>query len=234
MARLSRLYAPDVPQLLRVEFLRPLAAAHEATPAARLDLIQDWLGLEIRRQATALHGWVILPDSIVLLATPALPQALPAVMQGLGRRMAARLVHGRVFRERYRGTLVEDAWVLPCLAWLESLPMQRQLVDQPGRWPWSSAQAHLGLRLDTGLLTDHAAYWDLGNTPFARQARHHDTLLTGLAESARLRIEKSLQGQWALGSDEFIDRLRPRSSRRVAPAPRGRPRKSHTEEKVTN
>lgn len=233
MARLRRLYAPGVPQLLRVDLARPLAAAHEPTPAERLDLIQHWLVLEVRRQAVALHGWVLLPGGLALLATPATPQALPAVVQGLGRRMAARLVHGRVFQERYRATLVDEAWVPPCLTWLESLPVRQGLVDQPARWPWSSAQDHVGLRLDAGLLTDHPAYWEQGNTPFARQAHHQTALQTGVGESERLRIEQALQGQWALGNNEFLERVASRSSRRVAPAPRGRPRKKPPEEKVT-
>lgn len=234
MARLLRLYAPDTPQLLRVRLARPLAGPHDPTPVARLNLIRDWLATEMSRQPVALHGWAILPDHIVLLATPAQPQALPAVVQGMGRRMAARLIHGRVFHERYRATLIDDDWLLLCLTWMESLPVQHSLVDTPARWPWSSAQEHIGQHLNSGLLTDHATYWNLGNTPFARQARYQERLQAGLTEAQSQRIEQALQGQWALGNEEFLARLESRSTRRVAPAPRGRPRKASDDNSVTN
>lgn len=234
MARLPRLYAPGIPQLLRVRLARPLAGTQDPTPVATLDLIRGWLASETVHRPVALHGWAILPDRIVLLATPDQAQALPAVIQGLGRRMAARLVHGRVFHERYRATLIDDDWLLPCLAWTESLPVFHNLVDTPARWPWSSAPEHIGQRLDAGLLSDHTAYWSLGNTPFARQARYQEHLHAGLTESQRQRIERALHGQWALGSEDFLARLKAHSSRRVAPAPRGRPRKSPDENSVTN
>lgn len=234
MARLSRLYAPGVPQLAQARLARPLAPAHEATPAATLDLVLDWLAAETGRQPMALHGWVILLDRVVLLATPAQPHAVSRVIQGLGRRMAARMIHGRVFHERYRSTLVDEAWVPVCLAWMESLPTRQGLVDTPARWPWSSAQEHVGLRADAGLLTDHPAYWALGNTPFARQARYRELLRSGTAESDTLRIEKALHGQWALGDEEFLSRMAVRGSRRAAPAARGRPRKTTDGHSVTN
>lgn len=225
MARLARLYAPDTPQLVQARLVRPLASANDATPAQALDLIQQWLVAELARRPVALHGWAILLDRILLLATPAQEDALPRVLQGLGRSMAARMVHGRVFQERYRSALVADEWVIPCLAWLESAPVRDGLVDTPSRWPWSSAQEHTGQRPDSKLVKEHAAYWGLGNTPFARQARYREVLQAGISAGTADRIQACVQGQWALGDEEFLARMGSRASRRAAPAPRGRPRK---------
>lgn len=234
MARLPRLYAPDIPQLVQARFARPLAAAHEPVPAATLDLLQEWLTAEVRLHGIALHGWVIVLDRLVLLATPPQQQGLSRTIQGLGRRLAAGLRHSRVFEGRYRSTLVEEAWVPACMVWIESLPVRQQLVDTADRWPWSSAREHVGLRIDTGALQDHAAYWGLDNTPFARQARYQASLLAGTSGSEARRIEQALFGQWALGSDEFIAHLASRCSRRASPSAPGRPRKVHTPDAVTN
>ena len=233
MARLARLYAPDTPQLVQARLARPLAPAHEATPTAVLDFIRERLAIELRGRPVALHGWAILLDRIILLATPTQPEALPRVVQGLGRSIASKVTHGRSFHERYRSTLLGDDWVSPCLVWLETLPVHTGLVDAPARWPWSSAQEHVGLRIDTGLLSDHSMYWNLGNTPFARQARYRELLLTGSSEASVARIRAALQSQWALGDEAFIQRVSSRSSRRAVPAPRGRPRKSHADIAVT-
>lgn len=233
MARLARLYAPDTPQLVQARLARPLAGSHETTPAVALNQIQVWLAAELRRRPVALHGWVILLDRIILLATPAQPDALPRVVQALGRNIANRLIHGRAFHERYRSALVAEDWVNACLVWLETLPAQAGLVDAATRWPWSSAQEHVGLHADTGVLTDHPAYWKLGNTPFARQARYRDLLQAGTGEAAAAQILRSLRGQWALGDAAFIAHVSPRSSRQTLPGPRGRPRKQHLGNTVT-
>lgn len=233
MARLPRLYAPDTPQLVQARLARPLASPHAATPVAALDFIREQLAMELRGRPVSLHGWAILLDRIILLATPAQADALPRVVQGLGRGLAARVIHGRSFHERYRNTLLEDGWINACLVWLETLPMQDGLVDAAACWPWSSAQEHVGLRIDRGLLTHHPTYWNLGNTPFARQARYRDLLHTPLAQDTTARIRAAIQGQWALGNEAFIQRISSRGSRRATPAARGRPRKCAIEVAVT-
>src|SRR5690606_1732886 len=120
MARLPRLYAPGIPQLAQARFARPLAHAHEPTPAVQLDLLKEWLLIETHKHGIALHGWTFLLDRIILLATPQSAHATSRVIQGIGRRMAVSMVHGRVFHERYRAALVDDAWIPACLSWTES------------------------------------------------------------------------------------------------------------------
>src|SRR5690606_37554676 len=242
MARLPRLYAPQIPQLVQAEFAYPLAAVNDPTPSEQLDQILQWLRRDVFEQRIALHAWLLLNDRITLLATPGEAQSIARLIQSLGRRMAASMRHGRVFTGRYRSALVEPGqWVLPAMIWLESLPVQLHYVDRAERWPWSSAGAHTGLRaglhatpaegraagLPAGqtLLTDHHDYWQDGNTPFARQASYRERLAHGLAGSQSRRIEQALFGQWVLGEADFLARVASQTSRRIAPAPRGRPRK---------
>lgn len=234
MARLPRLYAPDTPQLALARFARPLADARDPTPTAALDQLHEWLIAETLGQPVRMHGWVLLPDRLALLATPSTPLGLSRVIQGMGRRMATKLTLGRVFEGRYRSALLDAAWVPACLVWAESLPMRSGFVDSAARWPWSSAQEHVGLRGEGAWLTDHASYWELGNTPFARQARYLDRLRAGVRASEEERIERALFGQWALGDDAFVALMGARGSRRVSPSPRGRPRKSSAHNAVTN
>lgn len=243
MARLPRLYAPRVPQLVQARFARPLAPADAPAPAAALDRIGGWLTEEIGRAAmttpnagsaaaagtVALHAWIVLPDRITLLATPGDETALSHLMQALGRRMGSGLVRARVYAGRYRNALLEPGrWILPAMIWLESLPVSTGQVGTATQWPWSSAAEHAGLG-GTGprpALTDHPDYWREGDTPFARQAAWRNRLAAGLGESQRLPIEAALSGQWALGERIFLTHLGRLASRRVSPAPRGRPRKA--------
>ncbi|MDY0309046.1 MAG: hypothetical protein RBR29_04555 [Castellaniella sp.] len=250
MARLPRLYAPRIPQLAEARFARRLAPADAPTPTAALDRIRHWLAQEASRAAAgqagavALHGWVVLPDRITLLATPGDEAALSRLMQALGRRMGAGLMRTRVYAGRYHNALLEPGrWVLPAMVWLESLPVSTGLVGAATQWPWSSAAEHGGLgetgaggiggahgAVDTPasrpVLTDHPDYWREGDTPFARQAAWRKRLADGLGEPQRLGIEAALAGQWALGEKIFLAHLGRLASRRISPAPRGRPRKA--------
>ncbi|WP_233155042.1 hypothetical protein [Candidimonas nitroreducens] len=228
MARLPRLYAPQIPQLVQARFARALDATTQgASPTAAMDRLCTWLGDSAREHHVEVHGWSLVHDRLTLLATPPGPQALPKLVQALGRRYAAQQRQGRVFAERYRSALVEPGrWVLPALIWLESLPAQLSYVDRPEHWPWSSAAGHTGAAATAAdWMVDHPDYWKDGNTPFDRQARYRERLHAGLPDSQRQQIERALFGQWALGEAVFLQQLESQASRRPRPAPRGRPRK---------
>jgi len=235
MARLPRLYAPRIPQLVQARLARPLSAPGDPAPAPLLDKIQEWLAAESDGHAIALHAWALLPERITLLLTPSDKQAAARLMQALGRRMGSGLLRARVYAGRYHNALLEPGrWVLPAMLAVETLAVTGREVDQAARWPWSSAAEHAGFE---GLgvrpaLADHPDYWRIGDTPFARQAAWRERLVDGLADSQRLALESALHGQWALGEKIFLAHLGRLASRRVSPAPRGRPRKKALEAKI--
>lgn len=224
MARLPRLYAPHLPHLAQAQFALPLSS--DDSPVDTLNRIAGWLAEEARMHGVAIHGWTLTFEQILLLATPASPTGMSGLLQALGRRLAAHLRAGRVFAGRYRSTLVEPGvWVLPSLAWLETLPLRQGLVADLEQWQWSSACAHVGAAAN-GFVNDHADYWAYGNTPFDRQAHYRRYLLAGLGQKETSTIEQALKGQWALGSEAFVAELgNGTASRRPVAAKRGRPRK---------
>ena len=258
MARLPRLYAPRIPQLIQARFAHPLAPADAPAPVAALDRIRDWLAQECARPGTgagpadsvSLHAWIVLPDRITLLATPGDEAALPRLMQALGRRMGSGLMRTRVYAGRYRNALLEPGrWVLPAMVWVESLAVTTGQVGAATQWPWSSAAEHAGLAGGAGaaealagadaptaggwpVLTDHPDYWREGDTPFARQAAWRTRLAAGLGPAHSQPIEAAVAGQWALGEKIFLAHLGRLASRRVSPAPRGRPRKAQAAQRA--
>jgi putative transposase len=89
--------------------------------------------------------------------------------------------------------------------------------------PWSSHGHYAGLRHDR-LLTPHPLYWELGNTPFAREAAYVELVRGGVrtADQAAL-TEATLArlggGRWC----DFLDTLQKSTERRVVKAKAGRP-----------
>jgi putative transposase len=116
-----------------------------------------------------------------------------------------------------------ERYLLACMVYIDLNPERAHLVQNLADWPWSSCAFHLGQRSDA-LLTPHALYWALGNTPFAREAAYRQMLQTGLdSQQTSALTDATLRG-WALGSAEFVADLHSKSARRAVKVRAGRPR----------
>ncbi|WJJ94656.1 hypothetical protein [Neopusillimonas aromaticivorans] len=201
MARLARLYAPDIPQLIQARFVEPLAQPVDPSPVEPLNQLAVWLRECAHEQHVNVHGWVLLYDRMVLLATPSSRTGIARLMQAIGRRFTSRLSSGRVFEGRYRSALLQpEHWVLPALVWLDILPVQHGYVEQAESWPWSSACYHTGLNLKPHTwANEHPDYWQLGNTPSTGRRFIASAWPTGWtpASASAWKRPCSASGPWA-------------------------------------
>lgn len=155
------------------------------------------LGQAAADNGVVLHAWVLLPARIHLLVTPRTAEALPRVMQALGRQYV-RLFNtrhrrsGTLWAGRFRSSLVEGPrFGLACQQYLESLPARQGLVPLPDDHPWSSCRHHLGLLHEHGL-HPQPAYWALGNTPFERERAWQALLQPAAVRDALEQVEQVL------------------------------------------
>ena len=230
MARLPRLSVAQVLHhvLLRGNNRQPVFA----DDADRVQWLR-WLDEAARGARLALHAYVLMDNHVHLLLTPVSADGLAQAMQGLGRRYARYFNdrHGRsgaLWEGRYRSVLLEaDRWLAPAMTYLDLNPVRAARVAQPGDWPWSSHAWYAGGTPPRALpqLTAPAAYWALGNTPFAREAAYAARVQAGLGASQLAALRHAVHAGWALGGPAFLADLQQRTARRVSPGQRGRPRK---------
>ena len=184
-----------------------------------------------RGQAVVLHAYALLDGEVHLLLRPPSEIALSRMMQALGRRYVAAFNarHGRsgtLWEGRFRAAVVQDGpWLLNCLRWIDQLPALRAQAEAPRASRWSSAPHRLGVTRDP-LLTDPPEYWQLGNTPFEREATYGALLDRGLDEGEGQHIEHAASQGWALGSPAFLAQVAEQLGRPVRPRQRGRPRRA--------
>ena len=184
-----------------------------------------------RESAVAVHAYVLMDDSVLLLATPARSSALSSCLQAVGRRYVKAFNHrhgrrGALWEGRYGATVVDPASrLLACILLIEQAPLRQGLVAQASDWPWSSAAHHAGRRQDA-IVTEHAAYWQLGNTPFEREARYLRDSALPLQDAEVENLLAAARHGWPLGSDAFLRALAEATTRPLRPRPRGRPRQS--------
>jgi putative transposase len=179
-------------------------------------------------QRVAVHAYVLMDNHIHLLVTPPTAEALSKMLQALGRRYVSAFNrrHGRagtLWEGRFRATVLESGpHVLTCMRYIEQNPQRLIPPTAATDYLWSSAAHHLGQRRDP-LLTGHALYWALGNTPFERELAWRSLLDDALGSAeVQAHTDSALKG-WALGSGAFLAGLGATTERRMAPRPRGRP-----------
>ena len=169
-----------------------------------------------------------MPNHVHLLLTPPDEQALSRAMQSLGRRYVGWFNHrhgrsGTLWEGRFRTCVVDtDGYFLACQRYIELNPQRAGLAPDLQTYPWSSLAHHLGARSDP-LLTDHAVFWQLGNTPFDREVAYRRWLEDSLGEQRERRLREALIAGGVLGSDAFITRLAQQTRRTLVPGRRGRP-----------
>jgi putative transposase len=190
-----------------------------------------WLKESARFYSVAIHSYVLMPNHLHLLATPADSEGLAQMMQKLGRFYVPWFNNkyerfGGLFQGRFRTSLVDsDRYFLACSRYIELNPVRAHLAASPLDYPWSSYAHHAGTRVDP-IVTDHALYWALGNTPFQREAAYIDLAQQGLSSDELELINASVLKGQPLGSDTFKAELERKTKRQILPAKRGRPFKA--------
>jgi putative transposase len=227
MARLARLCIPGWPHLL-VQRGRD----HRAVFVDDVDraLFRALLQEEAVQQGVQVHAYALLDDEVRLLLTPTAADGLSKLVQAIGRRYVIRINrrHGRtggLWEGRFRATVVEpEQHLLPCMLFVEGAVEAALAGWHQG--PLSSAPHHLGAKVDP-LITEPAPYWGLGNTPFEREAAYRELYQQALTEHQVDEIKQALNSGWPLGRDAFRRSLEAATTRRLAPLPRGRPRRAN-------
>ncbi len=234
MARLPRLIVPHQPH-----HVIQRGAGQQAVFRDDDDYLVflKYLKESARQFKVAIHAYVLMPNHIHLLASPADQTGMARMMQWIGRfyvpyfnNKYARV--GTLWQGRYKAAVVDsERYFLVCARYIELNPVRAGLAVQPEDYRWSSYHHHVGSRPDP-LIAEHALFWALGNTPFAREAAYRHLIEETIpATEAKALTDATLKG-WAIGSEKFKAALEKQAHQRVRPGRRGRPPRTNPPEKV--
>ncbi|MDP3620219.1 MAG: transposase, partial [Ramlibacter sp.] len=181
-----------------------------------------------RKLGVAIHAYVLMSNHFHLLATPETVEAIPQMMQAVGRRYVRYFNQrqgrtGTLWEGRYRSTLIQaERYLLACMVYIDLNPVRAGMESSPAAYPWSSHAHYAGLRSDR-LITPHPLYWELGNTPFSRDAAYAQLVASGISTQQQNALTDSALRGWALGETDYVAELQRRTERRVSPGRAGRP-----------
>jgi putative transposase len=225
MARLARLTLAGHPHhVIQRGNNRQAIFATESDRQMMLDLLDE----NARKFDVAIHAYVLMDNHFHLLATPQSLDGLPQMMQAVGRRYVryfndSQRRTGTLWEGRYKSTLIQtERYLLACMAYIDLNPVRAAITVQAQDYAWSSHAHYIGLRMDK-LVTPHAVYWNLGNTPFAREAAYAELVQAGVSNAQQTALTDSALRGWALGDPDFVKRLQKLTPRRVSKSEPGRP-----------
>jgi putative transposase len=225
MARLPRLTLAGYPHhvVQRGNNRQPICL-----DTADFQCLQALLYENARKFGVFVHAYVLMDNHFHLLATPPADDALPKMMQAVGRSYVRYFNDryqrsGTLWEGRYKSTLIEtDRYLLACMAYIDLNPVRAGLVAQARDYPWSSHSHYAGLQADK-LVTPHPLVWNLGNTPFAREAAYAQLVQDGISQSQQMALTDAVLRGWALGEEGFLSELQKKTPRRLRKSSPGRP-----------
>lgn len=228
MARLRRLYSPGVPSHIWVRGNNKQAIFRSEGDRV---YFHRCLVEATRRLGVAVHAYVLMGNHFHLLATGASPESISKVVQSMGRRYISYFNYlyertGTLWEGRFQSCPVEsERYLLVCHQYVEMNPVRAGMIDDPGRYPWSSHGCNALGRQDD-LVTPHSLYMELGAAERERRARYRALFGTELDAAMLAAIRFAAGKGWALGGERFREKLEELSGRPAAPRKPGRPKGS--------
>jgi putative transposase len=189
-----------------------------------------------RKHEVAVHSYVLMSNHVHLLVTPTTAEGMPLMMQQVGRSYVRRFndsqgSSGTLFEGRYRSSLVQtERYLLACMTYIDLNPVRAHICAEPQNFSWSS-YAHYSGGLSDRLVTPHPHFFNLGNTPFAREQAYVQLVQQGLTQALQENITRSLIKNHGLGDERFLQTLEQQTHRRLQPGRKGRPFGSESKSK---
>jgi putative transposase len=165
------------------------------------------------RAGCLIHAYVLMTNHVHLLATPAAPGAVGAMLQDIGRRYVRVInnIHGRtgtLWEGRFKSSLVDtERYLLICHRYIELNPVRAGLATDPSAYPWSS-HAHYASGKTDALITEHAGFQPLGATPAERRAAYRELFLHEVEETTLVHIRDAANANRPLSSPAPAKRRR--------------------------
>ncbi|MCB2044369.1 MAG: transposase, partial [Rhodoferax sp.] len=162
MARLARVSVPGHPYhvIQRGNNRQPIFGSDADREKMRSLLAENAIQFDV-----AIHAYVLMDNHFHLLVSPQVQDALPKMMQAVGRRYVRHFndTHqrsGTLWEGRYKSALVQsERYLLACMVYLDLNPVRAGIVGRAQDYPWSSHAHYVGLRNDR-LVTPHALVWE--------------------------------------------------------------------------
>jgi len=161
-------------------------------------------------------AYCLMPNHVHFVVIPHTRSALSTFFCEVHKRYARRTNalndwKGHLWQQRFFSVVMDEGHCTAAMRYVELNPVRAQLVGRAVDWPWSSARANLGARVD-GLVDTDRTQLLVSNWREYLADGPTDTELASIRRQTRIGRPE--------GDSAFIDFLEERSGRRIR---RGKP-----------
>jgi putative transposase len=200
VARFARVVIPNMPHhIVQRGNRRQTVFFHDEDRIYYLHLLRKY------GEEAGLDYWAYcqMRNHIHLIAVPKTSESLAEAMAGANWKYALSINlredwKGSLWQGRFYSCPLDHPHLIACTRYIERNPVRAKIIADPGDYPWSSAQAHLGKRSDK-LIIDCALTEEIGD--WAAFINQEDD-----AEIVK-RLRKHLSTGRPLGDESFIEQL---------------------------
>ena len=187
-----------------------------------------WLEEYAKKYQVAIHAWVLMPNHVHLLCTPASSNSISRMMQSIGRMYVQYFNRkykrsGTLWEGRFKSCLLEEKpYLLPLYRYIELNPVRAGLVDEPMNYVWSSYQCN-ALGKSSEWLCPHPIFMALGTNDEERQCAYRELFKEHIEGTLLSDIRQTLNKSLVLGSEDFVKELEALTGKILKAGKRGRP-----------
>jgi putative transposase len=189
----------------------------------------SWLRVYAAKYEVDVLAYCLMPNHVHLVLVPARKNSLHLSLRCLHLRYAQRVNRarewkGHLWQGRYFASALDDAYFWAAIRYVELNPLRAGMVEQAEDYPWSSAQAHCGLRADPVLSA--CPSWQ---SRIAKVVDWSSWLREGMEQKELKALRLNGPRGLPCGSESFVADLEAISKKRLRLKASGRPRKSSVE-----
>lgn len=154
-----------------------------------------------RHYGMQVWAYCLMPNHVHLIAQGREKRSIPDAIGNAHRAYSRsanerREVTGHLWANRYFSTPLDDLHLWAAVRYVELNPVRARLVTNPVDYPWSSACAHAGMRVDPLLDPDRPFPGPIGQWV--------DWLALGLEEELAAMLRRNTISGKATGNESFV------------------------------
>lgn len=210
MPRTARIRFPRVPMHVHQ---RGHNRARSFSDESEFELYLGLLGEFCANTDCKLHAYVLMTNHLHLLLTPEHAHSVTALMSRVNQRFVQHVNRkhertGSLWEGRFRSSLIDsERYFFTCQRYIELNPVRARMVDDPGRYRWSSYGFNAIGEPSQGV-TPHDLYLALGPTDAARQRGYRELFRREIPVAELDAIRAGLKGGRPVGGEAFVREMR--------------------------
>ena len=150
MARIARIVVPKYPHhITQRGNRRQQTFFNDGDYQSYIELMSHWC----HEHSVDIWGYCLMPNHVHLIAVPSDEYGLRRAIGEAHRRYTRRVNfregwRGHLWQGRFCSAVMQESHLIACIRYLEMNPVRAKLVNEPEKWPWSSAAAHISGQSD--------------------------------------------------------------------------------------